>query len=69
MSPSFALPLFQRPEHLRGIVGCLYLAERLDDNSVFVDQVCGSDNAHADFAVVFLFLPHAVSLNDFLPGV
>ena len=58
------IPLFEQFQHLRRVFRRFYLVHRLDDDAFFVDQVGGADDAHGDFAVVFLFFPDIVGFQD-----
>jgi len=45
------------------------LLNNLLNQAAFVNQKGGTHGAHIRFAVIFLFLPHAVSLHDGLVGI
>ena len=64
-SASHKFLLFESLQHLSRILSCFHLIESFYNYSVLIDQISRADNAHRDFAVVFLFLPDIVCLDYF----
>ena len=50
-------------QHLRRIVGSLDVGEGLDDDSVFVNEICGAHYAKGFFAIEGLLFPNVVGLD------